>query len=905
MQRIAPPLGPQNPQGYTEDEILHVLRGHRGSRKFDFRYSLLNSNNEFKDDISDVVTDGVIDQNWLAPIKRTGQFEILGSADSRIDYLVDRIQPWIRLQMPTKMIPNGAEISTLWDNDFDAAAGVVTPENSLLTGDPLSTVANHVTYDGNGYMNLGSANGTGTEFGTGQVSLGFKTRSSVKYTIWCIIPVNGNLNIGLDGDTVNSDRWVQLDDTFDGAFRLGTSDVTVHKANFVGGDIRIELVYDGRLARWSVFWSDPYGGTEPDLTVSQDATTWGQLRLIQISGGGFNQLPTKVTQFKVETPLGPEQEPRIRQVWSNSFNGLTGDAVTSSSLGQVGNVPDGLGGDLAYTDDWSIDSVRSLKLGDTDPGWIRARITQRDQWFMRSYCYIPTGGRLVIAPMDDNTFTDFSNSSPLDVSPFPEAWMRFDDAANIWTVAGIDVSSFSSRLVDVPFRIELEIVSGQYFWRIYIVDPQGRAPDISWSGEADETWNSIRWFGFWGGGDATVPVMIDNVLLGEPQPLFAPVPESENYVEWPQGVFVMSSPRREIDRNGVIIRQVQGYDVIQTITHDKLDDRLVIKAGTKYIDVVNQLLGDVPKRVSPSEMRAARDREWAVGYSKRQAINDMLQSINFESISADEMGNFVVQPYVLPDKRTPEFNYLDDEDSVMMPEAATELDLFEVPNKWILSVTNPDKPAMKAVLTNNDPSNPTSTVRRQQTIVDFRELEDTPSYPALMRRAQRYAWAASRKFEAVEFETLMMPFHSGNDCYNVRYTDLGVDEKYLEHYWVLRLRAGEKMQHRARRVRNFNPHDDKFHMNNVEFGVGFSAGNIHAGTVSITPVANVPTTVQIRGYELMGSGPVDVQVTMQSSDPSITRMVGTQDEGPRRFNIWLYRTNTTATIVHYFVMRNA
>lgn len=905
MQPIAPPQGTENPQGYTREEILRVLRGHTGSRTFDFRYHLLDRFNNFKDDISDIVEDGTIDQNWLAPIKRTADFEILGSGDSRIDYLQDRIQPWIRLQMPRKLRDNGVEIDVLWDNTFDAASGTATPENSGDTGDSFSRTAGYVSYDGSGYLNLGSPDGTGSEqFGSGSFSFGTNTRTSFKYTAWVNIPVNGSFNIGIDGNSVDTSRWIQLDDTFDTQFRFGSIDVSDHKSNMLGGDIRIEVVYDGRQTRYAVFWTDPYGGTTPDFTTSEDASDWGSLRLFQLSGGGFNQPPTKLTQFTVQTPRGPELAPRAQQVWSNNFNGPTGAAVDSGSMGQSGNVPDSLGGDLTYVDTWSADSLQSVEMGATEPGWIRARIPQRDNWRFRAYFNIPTGGRLAVSPMNDDTFVSFSTQDPLSVSPMPEPWAVFDDNANVWNVAGIDVSSLKDTLLDSGFRFEMDVFQGTYEWRIYTVDPEGRSPDISWAGEAGDEWTSMKWFAVWGGGDPATPVMMDRMFIGELQPLRVPIPDNENYVEWPQGVFVMSSPTREIDRNGVITRHVEGYDVIQTITNDKLEDRLVLTAGTRYIEVVNQLLGDVPKIVTPSSTEVARDREWGVGYSKRQAINDMLQSINYESISADERGNFIVRPYILPDERTPEFDYLDDQDSVLMPEATQEFDLFEVPNKWILTVSNPELPPMKAVLTNNDPANPTSTVRRGQTIVDFREEEDSPSQASLMRKAQRHAWAASRKFEGVEFSTLMMPFHSGNDCYNIRYNGLGIEEKYLEHYWIIRMRAGERMERRARRVVDFNPHDDTFHMNNVQINGALQAKNMHAGLVTVTPAVNRPTEVVVSGFELSGHGSIHVQVGAHTSVPGNVREVSSQKEGPRSFSIVIYRTTAVNTVVSYLITRN-
>lgn len=901
MQPISPPQGAENPQGYTRSEILRVLRGHEGSRTFSFRYNLLDTNNNLKDDVTDIVTDAVIDQNWLAPIKRTADFEILGSGDERIDYLSDRLQPWIRLHMPRKLVPVGTEVNNLWLNTFDAASGAVTPENSTGTGDSLSRINNTVNYDGVGFMRLGADDGS--DFGS--ASFGIKSRDTLKYVVFVDIPSGGNFTVALDGQSTDTTRWLRLDNTF-GTYLLGSIDVSDHIGNIFGGLIRIEMTFNGRQARWQIFWSDPFG-TTPDFSETEDASDWGRLQLFQMSGGGFGSSPASVGQFEVLVLSPPEYEPFITPLWSNNFvEPSGGGALTPEDLGRVGNTPQAVGGDTQFSTVWSIDGNGSGQLGlnGEDPGWVQVRIPPRVSWRTTFFGYIPTSGRLMLLPMNDETFVDPSQTDPTTVSPAPGPWIRLDDGANVWTVAGTDVSAFSDLLVETPFRVEMEVVNGEYFWRIYTADPQGRSPDIAWSGSTDSDWDDIKWFTFWGGGNFNASVFVDSITIGTPQPTLQEIPESENYVEWPQGVFAMSSPKREIDRNGVITRMVEGYDVIQTITDDKLEDRLVVTAGTRYLDVVNELLGDRPKIVTPSGTSAARDREWPVGYSIRQTINDMLASINYESISADERGNFVVRPYILPDRRTPEFNYLDDEDSVIMPGASQELDLFNVPNKWVLTVTNPDLPPMRAVLTNNDPQNPTSTVRRNQTIVDFRQEEDSPSQAALMRKAQRHAWAASRKFEGVEFETLMMPFHSGNDCYNIRYQGLGVDEKYLEHYWILRLRAGEKMQHRGRRVVDFNPNDDTFHMNNVQINGALDAKNIHAGILAVTPVVNTPTMALVTGFELAGSGSINIQVTIESTAPQNARQVSTQMEGPRSFQIWFYRITSPTTNIHYFATRN-
>jgi hypothetical protein len=64
----------------------------------------------------------------------------------------------------------------------------------------------------------------------------------------------------------------------------------------------------------------------------------------------------------------------------------------------------------------------------------------------------------------------------------------------------------------------------------------------------------------------------------------------------------------------------------------------------------------------------------------------------------------------------------------------------------------------------------------------------------------RLAFEASQVYEAIEFETGLMPIHSGNDVYRITFSRLAVDAKYSEHTWEMDLDAAATMNHRARRV---------------------------------------------------------------------------------------------------------
>src|SRR5690606_23048742 len=154
----------------------------------------------------------------------------------------------------------------------------------------------------------------------------------------------------------------------------------------------------------------------------------------------------------------------------------------------------------------------------------------------------------------------------------------------------------------------------------------------------------------------------------------------------------------------------------------------------------------VTKTVTPSSPVAGKDREWPPGTGVENVINDITQSINYESLTFDEDGFAVLRPYILPQERSPEFHYTDDDISIIHPNVVTELDLFDIANRWVIVVSNEEQEPITVSLENNDPSNPTSIPRRGRVITDFREDEQATDYGTLMRRIRRIAFEASRVF---------------------------------------------------------------------------------------------------------------------------------------------------------------
>lgn len=275
-----------------------------------------------------------------------------------------------------------------------------------------------------------------------------------------------------------------------------------------------------------------------------------------------------------------------------------------------------------------------------------------------------------------------------------------------------------------------------------------------------------------------------------------------DYAEWPMGVFLLNSPTRHIDTNGLVTRDVKGFDPLQALADDKSDDRTTLLAGTVVTEAVSDLLGDAPKSIHASTATLPADREWDPGTSRLTIINNLLSSINYQSLSFDEDGVALVTAYTSPSDRSPEYVYTTDDRSLLLPEFDQELDLFSIPNKWVLVVSNPDQDLIVSTATNTDPGSPTSTVRRGRTITDFRTEIDAVSQSALDAKVARLAFEASQVYEAITFQTGMNPLHSGNDVLQLEFPPLAIAAKYAEQSWSMDLVAGAPMKHRLRRVVN-------------------------------------------------------------------------------------------------------
>lgn len=276
------------------------------------------------------------------------------------------------------------------------------------------------------------------------------------------------------------------------------------------------------------------------------------------------------------------------------------------------------------------------------------------------------------------------------------------------------------------------------------------------------------------------------------------------FMEWPLGVFLLTTPTQAVDISGTVTRDIDAYDQTMVLIDDVVPGRYYVGANVEYTAAINELLqgtlGINSYSIVSSNTRTPAAIEWEPGTSKAQIIGDLLAAINYNSLWFDGEGTARAEPYVSPTLADADFIYQTDDLSTILPDAEVDVDYFQVPNRWVLIVSNPDQPPLRAEIINNSPYSPTSTVNRGRTITRVVTNEHAPNQAVLNDIAQRYRDEDAQLFETITFKTGLMPFHENLDVYDFAYFDLSVAGRFMEMAWSFNLEQGAEMEHKARRT---------------------------------------------------------------------------------------------------------
>lgn len=286
------------------------------------------------------------------------------------------------------------------------------------------------------------------------------------------------------------------------------------------------------------------------------------------------------------------------------------------------------------------------------------------------------------------------------------------------------------------------------------------------------------------------------------QPVFCLRMLDGGFAEWPVGVFLIASPTRK-DHGKMVKRDIEAYDTSLILVEDCFDNRYRIAAGTKYVTAITSILngaGIWKINIADHPGTIGSDKEFEIGTTKLQAVNQLLYEINYTTLWVDENGYSIAQPYILPSGRESEYDYRNNDLSIIHPGSVQEEDLFAVPNKWIRVVSNPEKAPLVSRYTNDLPTSKTSTINRGRVIVDYETVDDIYDQTTLDDYTKRSAYEASQIYGKFDFSTALMPHHSFCNCLFIEHSRFGIANKYMESSWEMELRAGGNMTHSCRRV---------------------------------------------------------------------------------------------------------
>lgn len=302
---------------------------------------------------------------------------------------------------------------------------------------------------------------------------------------------------------------------------------------------------------------------------------------------------------------------------------------------------------------------------------------------------------------------------------------------------------------------------------------------------------------------------LSTILRMKLKPYYALQMPDGGWAEWPLGVFLVEGATRSSD-GGRVVRQIQGSDLGRALKVNKIVNRkdATYASGTNIVTDVQaalNLVGYIPYDFTPTAKTVpSSGLSWDPGTEYRQVVQDLLASINYQSLFFDAEGVARAGPYFVPSDRDVDFTYTtaDPLVSVVAEEATDEYDYFNTPNYWVYTTSQSDKTVITSTFTNTNADSPSSTVSRGITItkVDLGRKEiDQASLNAAVRAD---AHADSQATETVVFKTPTMPWHGENNIIRLTQTKLGVSDVYSETQWQITLSPGAPMTHSARRTIN-------------------------------------------------------------------------------------------------------
>lgn len=274
-------------------------------------------------------------------------------------------------------------------------------------------------------------------------------------------------------------------------------------------------------------------------------------------------------------------------------------------------------------------------------------------------------------------------------------------------------------------------------------------------------------------------------------------------VHHPLGVYLPASVT--LVENEIANRiRLEAYDRCWLLRDTRTENLLHISAGTNYLAAVQQLLtgaGIALVSAVPTSLTISEDREdWTVGTSYLDIINELLGEINYKPVWFSADGLAILEPAAVPTAENIQHT-LDENDvkSLLLPAMTRATDIYRSPNVFICVCSNPDKSGpMIARAENTNPQSPLSISRRGRRIVHVENVNNIADQTELQAYADRLRNESMLTGETIAVQTGLLPGYGVADV--VALACNGVFAVCVEHDWTMQLRVGGTMQHTLEKV---------------------------------------------------------------------------------------------------------
>lgn len=270
-------------------------------------------------------------------------------------------------------------------------------------------------------------------------------------------------------------------------------------------------------------------------------------------------------------------------------------------------------------------------------------------------------------------------------------------------------------------------------------------------------------------------------------------------VEQPIGEFCVATTSRTTTDTGGDRINIEAYDLGYLLQSAKLEEPLYFASNTGYLEPVKTLLlraGLILIMETPTEETLTTAREWGVGTTYLDIINELLEEIGYSQLWFNARGFAVLAPVQEPVAQNIVHRYGPDLIPVKMA-AERQVDAWSAPNVFILICDNPEIPApLKATAENNNPQSSLSILRRGRRIVQITKVKNTPSQQALQNLADRMCQESILRTEVATVATPPEAGHGIGDVVSVDHPlASGI---WRETGWTITPRSG--MRHTLQRM---------------------------------------------------------------------------------------------------------